>query len=35
MSPAFADPAKYDLYDCKQLEAERKSLANAARICRG
>ena len=23
---AFADPAKYDLYDCKQLEAERKSL---------
>jgi len=27
ISPAFADPAKYDLYDCKQLEAERKSLA--------
>jgi hypothetical protein len=27
MSTAFADPAKYDLYDCKQLEAERKSLA--------
>jgi hypothetical protein len=24
---AFADPAKYDLYDCKQLETERKSLA--------
>jgi hypothetical protein len=24
---AFADPAKYDLYDCKQLEPERKSLA--------
>ena len=24
---AFADPAKYDLYDCKQLEAERKTLA--------
>ncbi|MBR0896085.1 twin-arginine translocation pathway signal [Bradyrhizobium tropiciagri] len=23
---AFADPAKYDLYDCKQLEAERASL---------
>ncbi|XIA63792.1 twin-arginine translocation pathway signal [Bradyrhizobium sp. TZ2] len=28
VSPAFADPAKYDLYDCKQLEAERKSLAS-------
>lgn len=27
IAPAFADPAKYDLYDCKQLEAERKSLA--------
>ena len=27
MSPAFADPAKYDLYDCKQLEPERKTLA--------
>ena len=27
VSPAFADPAKYDLYDCKQLEPERKSLA--------
>ena len=29
MSTAFADPARYDLYDCKQLEPERKSLANA------
>ncbi|WP_291856312.1 twin-arginine translocation pathway signal [Bradyrhizobium sp.] len=28
MSTAFADPAKYDLYDCKQLQAERKTLAN-------
>lgn len=28
MSTAFADPAKYDLYDCKQLEAARKSLAD-------
>lgn len=28
MSTAFADPAKYDLYDCKQLETERKSLAS-------
>ena len=27
ISPAFADPAKYDLYDCKQLEIERKNLA--------
>jgi len=27
MSTAFADPAKYQLYDCKQLEAERKALA--------
>ena len=27
VAPAFADPAKYELYDCKQLEAERKGLA--------
>ena len=27
MSTAFADPAKYEFYDCKQLEAERKNLA--------
>lgn len=27
IAPAFADPAKYDLYNCKQLEAERKGLA--------
>lgn len=27
---AFADPAKYDLYDCKQLETERTSLATRA-----
>jgi hypothetical protein len=26
-SGAFVDPAKYDLFDCKQLEAERKTLA--------
>jgi hypothetical protein len=25
---AFADPAQYDLWDCKQLEPERKNLAN-------
>jgi hypothetical protein len=28
MTSAFADPAKYALYDCKQLEAERKNLSN-------
>ncbi|TPQ35089.1 twin-arginine translocation pathway signal [Bradyrhizobium guangdongense] len=27
ISPAFADPGKYELWECKQLEAERKSLA--------
>jgi hypothetical protein len=27
---AFADPAKYELYDCKQLEAERKALTARA-----
>lgn len=27
IAPAFADPAKYELYDCKQLEGERKALA--------
>lgn len=27
MTSAFADPSKYNLYDCKQLETERKSLA--------
>src|ERR1700753_1701288 len=27
MTSAFADPAKYQLYDCKQLETERKSIA--------
>ena len=27
MTGAFADPAKYALYDCRQLEAERKKLA--------
>ena len=28
IAPAFADPARYELYDCKQLEAERKAMAN-------
>ncbi|MBR0845996.1 twin-arginine translocation pathway signal [Bradyrhizobium liaoningense] len=27
VAPAFADPGRYELYDCKQLEAERKTLA--------
>jgi hypothetical protein len=35
MSTAFADPAKYDLYDCKQLEAERKALTNRAAELQG
>jgi hypothetical protein len=26
-SGAFVDPARYDYYDCKQLEADRKTLA--------
>lgn len=26
MTSAFADPSKYDLYNCKQLETERKAL---------
>ena len=35
MSTAFADPAKYQLYDCKQLEAERKSLGTRAAELQG
>jgi hypothetical protein len=27
IAPAFADPGRYELYDCKQLEVERKALA--------
>ena len=27
VAPAFADPGKYELYDCKQLEGERKAMA--------
>ena len=27
ISPAFVDPARYDLWDCKQLAPERKNLA--------
>src|ERR1041385_5143321 len=33
MTAAFADPGKYELYDCKQLETERKALtARAAEL---
>src|SRR5882757_9176140 len=35
LSTAFADPAKYDLYDCKQLETERKTLAARAAELQG
>ena len=35
MLSAFADPAKYDLYDCKQLEPERKNLAKRAAELQG
>jgi hypothetical protein len=32
---AFVDPAKYDLYECKQLEAERKKLVERAAELQG
>jgi hypothetical protein len=35
MSPAFADPGRYDLYDCKQLETERKNLATRSAELQG
>ena len=35
MTSAFADPAKYDLYECKQLEPERKRLATRAAELQG
>jgi hypothetical protein len=35
IATAFADPAKYDLYECKQLEAERKTLAARAAELQG
>ena len=35
LSPAFADPAKYDLYECKQIEPDRKTLANRAAELQG
>jgi hypothetical protein len=30
VSSAFVDPARYEYFDCKQLEAERKSLVSRA-----
>jgi hypothetical protein len=35
MTTAFADPARYELYDCKQLEPERKTLATRAAELQG
>jgi hypothetical protein len=35
VSTAFADPAKYNLWDCKQLEPERKRLAARAAELQG
>ncbi|WJR75997.1 twin-arginine translocation pathway signal [Bradyrhizobium sp. NP1] len=35
MTAAFADPAKYDTYDCKQLETERKALSNRSAELQG
>jgi hypothetical protein len=35
VSTAFADPGKYGLYDCKQLETERKNLATRSAELQG
>lgn len=35
MTAAFVDPAKYDLYDCKQLQTERKALNTRAQELQG
>src|SRR3954464_12302433 len=35
VASAFADPSKYDLYDCRQLQAERKRLTLRAAELRG
>ena len=35
MTSAFADPAKYELWDCKQLESERKTLNRRAAELQG
>ncbi len=34
-SSAFVDPAKYDNYDCRQLEGERKGIAARAAELQG
>jgi hypothetical protein len=35
MTSAFADPANYEFFDCKQLETERKNLASRAAELQG
>jgi hypothetical protein len=35
MTSAFADPARYDLYDCKQLETERTKLSTRSAELQG
>ena len=35
LSTAFADPAKYELYDCKQLATERKTLTTRSAELQG
>jgi len=35
LSSAFADPAKYDLYECKQIQPERERLAARAAELQG
>jgi hypothetical protein len=35
VATAFADPGKYELWDCKQLETERKNLATRAAELQG
>jgi hypothetical protein len=35
MAVAFVDPAKYDMYDCKQLETERAHLATRSAELQG
>jgi len=35
LTTAFADPAKYELWDCKRLEPERKNLASRSAELQG
>lgn len=35
LAPAFIDPAKYNLYECKQLAPERKNLASRVASLQG